>query len=307
LAATILISVHSTKLLYATILRALAIWGQIRHRRAMLADMLPAIATQWDVCKQVLAPAISHKVAVTSSLSKDEKVPDETRVPASVEITAGTVRLMNALASSLGLTLSGVYVWDDAAAGFREGIANWAAVAGVLCEIEQLAADLTLHRAFAADLYTDQTEQRTPGQLAVYPECDAPLADSLFCATWNRAGLMAGFGSLYLGWLTMSVEALAATAPPAIEDSCIDVTGTPADDPDDPGAYTRYPFAATAGWSLAGAVIAARPSLDAPAEFYSAVTYAGATAGYLRLAGLYTDPDMPAAIEFRLLLIRTAT
>ena len=306
MAATILLDIHSTKLLYATLLKALTLWAQIRHRREMLADMLPDIATQWEIFKKVAAACISRKVAVTASLSKDEKVPDETRVPGAVEITTGTARLMYRLATALGLTLNtDDYQWNDADSGFREAIANFAAVAGILIEIEQLATDLTMHRAYAADLYTDQAEQRTPGQVEIYSECDAPLCDSIFVDQFSRTGMMAGFGSLYLGWLMLSTEDLVTGTPPCVETGYAEVTATPEDDPDDPGANTRYNFAAPSGWSLAGVVVAAFPSLAAPETFYSSVAYASATAGYLSLAGNYTDPTQPGTIAFKLLLIRT--
>lgn len=303
---TLALNVHSTKLLYATILKGFALWRQIRTRRDMLSAMLPDIATQWDILQQVIMPCITRKVAITASLSKAETVPDETRVPPAVEINPGVAQLMIGLADSLGLTLSGNYEWYDEVADYRTAIENFATIANVCIEIEQIAADLCMHRAYAADLYSDQNESRTPGQLAFYSECDVPLADGVFVAQFNRFGMMAGLGSMYLGWMLLSIEELVTSAPPTIETSKTAVTAAPEDDPDHSGTYTLYRFAATSGWSLAGAVVAARPNLTAPVAFYANdITYVSGSQGYLRLSGGYTDPAMPPAIEFKLLLIRS--
>lgn len=303
---TLALNVHSTKLLYATILKGLALWRQIRARRDMLAGMLPSVSTQWDILQKVIMPCISRKVAITASLSKADTVPDETRVPPSVEINPGVVRLMLGLATSLGLTLSANYEWNDEANNYRQAIENFATIANILIEIEQIAADLCMHRAYAADLYDDQNELRTPGQLAFYTECDVPLADGIFVSQFNRFGMISGFGALYLGWMLLSIEDLVTGTPPTIQISQIDVTATPADDPENPGTYTLYHFAATAGWSLAGAVVAARPSLDAPVAFFSSgAEYTSGSAGYLKIGGSYTNPAMPPVIAFKLLLIRS--
>ena len=303
---TLSLNVHSTKMLYATILKALYLWRQIRARRDMLAGMLPAVATQWDLLQQVIAPCISRKVAITASLSKSDTVPDETRVPPSIEINAGTVRLMYGLAVSLGLTLNtDDYAWFDEEDHFRGATQNFAAVAGICLEIEQFAADLCMHRAYAADLYSDQDETRTPGQLTFYTECEAPLADGIFVSKFNRAGMIAGFDTLYLGWMLLSIEDLVTTAPPSIESGWLEVTATPEDDPDNPGVKTLYRFEATTGWYLAGAVIAARPDLTAPEAFYQTVVYDSDTEGHVSLTGGYTDPAMPATVVFKLLMLRS--
>ena len=303
---TLSLNVHSTKLLYATILEGISIWRKVNVRRDLLSGMLPDIGSQWAILKTVLMPCISRKVAVTASLSKSETVPDETRVPPSIEINGGTVKLMKGLADSLGLTLNtDDYEWYDSASGFRQAIENFSVVAVVFLEIEQLVMDLCMHRSYAADLYSDQDENRTPGQLAYYIECDAPLADGVFVNLFNRMGMLSGFGSHYLGWLMSSVEQLVATDAPDFEQTKIDVVATPEDDPEDPGANTLYRFQATSGWALAGAIVAASPNVSAPSTFFDHVTYDSATSGYLSVGGDYSDPTY-AAVGFKLLLLRAA-
>ncbi len=307
--STVAVAVHSSKMLYATILKGLAIWEQIRMRRDILADMFPQISVQWDSFLKVISPCISRKVAVTASLSKADTVPDETRVPPGVDINAGSLRLMHRLAGTLGLGLSTDFEWFDEADRFAQAFTNWAVAANTYLEIEQLANDLTMHRAYGCDLYTSSTEQRTPGQLTFYNECNIPLADSIFASSLNTAGLQAGFGSVYLGWMTQSVEELVTDVPPVIETDFAQVTATPEDDPDNPGTQTLYAFAVPAGsipdgWKLGGVVIAASPDLTAPAQFYSTMIYQSDTAGVLRIPGAFDGPDVPASVEFKLLLIR---
>lgn len=318
------INVHKTKLLYATILKGLALWGRIRLFKELLTEMLPDIDTQWDTFKTVITPGISRPVTVMASLSMSDDVPSETRTAPMVSLNADVIRLIHALAEDRGLTLNGKYDWNDETDPYMVAGSTWSTVIGCYLEIEQLVADLTMHRANGADLYTDNTVSRTPGQLTSYTECDAPLASGIFVASYSRKGLKAGFGNTYLGWLNQSTEALVMEAPPAVETDQVNVTATPEDDPDNPGIKTRYKFEvstelAAEGWALGGLILAAQPDLSSPGTFYpdmidgqpdSAISkgihYESATAGSLHLIGAYDGPDVPPTVEFKMLLIKSS-
>ncbi len=293
--------VNDSKLAYAVIRKCIDL-----HRKAHavkingLAQFFPDVEAQWDDIITVLQFAISSKIAWTGqSMTKADTVPDDTRIPPNVEINSATIRIMKQKADDLGITLSSSHEFYDENDYFQKAMETWSAAAKMYMDILSLAEELTMYRYILSELHRSQnTTQRSPGQLIPFMDCDIPLADgSIWVENLNWEGIENGFGDTY--WDIISepaMETLKGT-PISLDSQRETQNVAKQDDPDNPGTKTIYPFSiSSAGYSLIGALKA----VDSNGTYHqTGITYSSVTEGKLTLD--IAVGDAPDTVTFELL------
>lgn len=301
--AVFVCDVHETKFLYALIRQGHeAVRRAVDIRDTVLASLFPDVAAQWsDVCR-VLRLGISSPVALTGmSMTKADTVPDDTRVPPSVEINAATVRIMYRLAGSLGVTLSAEYEFFDEERNFAQAAATWSAGCRTLLQVEALLREALLYSMAAADVDGGvELVERSPAQMAMFPDCEAPLADgSRWVEAWSPVGIRSAFGPFYDAFMYGPLETMMTTPLPVLLVSRVSVSAEAEDgDPEHPNTITAYPFSVPSG-----AVIGAIEALAGGVPVRQVVYYA-ASSGAVKLP--VPLADAPETADILLLVVESA-
>ena len=192
------IEVNESKLGFAVLCKCLELHQIAAALRDVgLAEFFPNVATQFkDVCA-VLRFGVSAKIAWTGqSMTKADSVPDDTRVPATVEINDALISLMYSAAVSKGITLSESYVFTAVDGEYIEASKTWSGAAKVYLDIMSLADEFTMFRAMLGDLYLGTVDvARSPGQVIPFANCPAPVSNmavGFSIANWTGMKSIAG-------------------------------------------------------------------------------------------------------------------
>ncbi len=192
------IEVNESKLGFAVLCKCLDLHHiAVTLRDLGLAEFFPDVSIQFkDVCS-VLRFGVSAKIAWTGqSMTKADSVPDDTRVPATVEINDALISLMYNAAVAKGITLSESYVFTAVDGEYIEASKTWSGAAKIYLDMMSLADELTMFKIVFGDLYLGTVDiNRSPGQVIPFASCPLPLAHTAVgfsIANWSGIKAAAG-------------------------------------------------------------------------------------------------------------------
>lgn len=293
--ATYSTMISDSKMAYAVLQKCV----ELHHKAYMirtvgLAQVFPNIDSEWDNIAKILKLGVSSKIAWTgASQTKDDKVPDETRVPHSVEINEAIIRIMKQKAEDFDITLSTSYEFFDETNEFKKAAATWESAVKLYLDIYSLAEELNLYRFMLAYFHRgDSSTERGPAQVMPFMTCDIPLSGEIFVPNLNWEGMESAFGDFYSDVINQPPLETLKAAPLSLTSDRTEVVGYKQDDPDNPGVKTIYTFSES---GMIGVITA----LDSEGTYHtSGITYTSGSAGKLTLD--IPESEAPASVTFEL-------